>query len=474
MRFIAFFALMTFGFSVTAEKPNVLFIISDDLSAEALGVYGNAQCTTPNIDRLAREGVRFTRTYCQFPICGPSRAALMSGLYPEVVQVMRNSDSEKFESVMGNRPSMAEHFRLNGYYTARTSKIYHMRVPGDITAGVDGPDHVESWSEKHNFKAPEWMTKGEHEHLSNEKLRFEPETHYSLGFGSAFYVVKGESDGFEQPDVRATSKAIEIMSEHKDDPFFMAVGLVRPHVPLVAPTSYFDAHPHEQMQLPVKVAFDWDDLPKAGISRSSRSLGMQGDLVKQRKSLAAYYASVSFMDAQVGRLLDALDELELRDNTIVVFMSDHGYHLGEHDFWQKVSLHEESMRIPLIISVPGVAPATATTLSEQIDIYPTLAELAGLDIPEHVQGRSLVSALSDPDVSLREDVYGVTGRGKMLRTVDWAYIRYSNGEEELYDMINDPQQFTNAAPNSQNSDALELMRQRMDKREASVRNAKLP
>lgn len=309
------------------------------------------------------------------------------------------------------------------------------------------------------------MTKGEHEHLSNEKLRFEPDVHYSLGFGGAFYVVKGESDGAEQPDVRATSKAIEIMTDHRDEPFFMAVGLVRPHVPLVAPAEYFDAYPEEDMVLPEKVAGDWDDIPRHGISRSSRSLGMQDDLTKQRRSLAAYYASVSFMDAQVGRLLDALDDLELRDNTIVLFMSDHGYHLGEHDFWQKVSLHEESMRIPLIISAPGIAPAKATTLAEQIDIYPTLADLAGLQIPDHCQGISLVPALYDPTTNLRQDAYGVTRNGKMLRTTDWAYIRHKDQTEELYNMTNDPKQFTNQAQNPTHTDTLQLMRRRLNQRE---------
>lgn len=469
MRFVlTAITFLALGISAFADIPNVLFIISDDLSANALGSYGNTQCATPNIDRLAREGVRFTRAYCQFPICGPSRAALMSGLYPETVNVMRNQHAERFESVMGDRPSMTEHFRLNGYHTARTSKIYHMRVPGDITAGVDGPDHAESWSEKHNFKAPEWMTKGEHEHLSNEKLRFEPETHYSLGFGGAFYVVKGESDGSEQPDVRATTKAIEIMSDHQGDPFFMAVGLVRPHVPLVAPSTYFDSYPDAAMELPEKIAGDWDDIPKPGIPRNSASLGMMDDLTRQRKSLAAYYATVTFMDTQVGRLLDALDDLDLRKNTIVVFTSDHGYHLGEHDFWQKVSLHEESMQIPLVIAAPGFAPAESTTLAEQIDIYPTLSALAGLDIPEHVQGRSLVPALTNPDVSLREEVYGVTGKGKMVRSRDWAYIKYQSGEEELYDMQNDPKQFTNLANNLRNADSLELMRGRMAKREKLI------
>lgn len=467
------FCLLYTGIAVAqSDRPNVLFIISDDLSAEALGAYGNTQCRTPNIDRLAQEGVRFTRMYTQFPICGPSRACLMSGLYPQQINVLGNTAADNFEEVMGDRPSLAEHFRLNGYHTARTSKIYHMRVPGDITAGVDGPDHAESWSERHNFQAPEWMSEGEHAHYSNEKLRKDPEEHYNLGFGGAFYVVQGSTDGSEQPDIRATDKAIEIMTAHKGEPFFMAVGLVRPHVPFVAPAKYFEPYAWETIQLPEKIAGDQDDIPEPGLVKTSESMGMQDDLEKQKKSLAAYYACVSFMDAQVGRLLDALDDLQLRENTIVVFTSDHGYHLDEHDLWQKVNLHEEGMRIPFIIDAPGHEPAVAEALAEQIDIYPTLSALAGLDTPEHCAGRSLVPALHDPAAVVRDDAYGLTRAGQMLRTVTHTYIRYTDGEEELYDMQVDPRQYTNLAGDPANADALNLLRQRLEDRNAAIENAR--
>ncbi|MDB4679993.1 sulfatase-like hydrolase/transferase, partial [Planctomycetaceae bacterium] len=157
--------------SSAADRPNILFIISDDLSAEALSCYGNQQCQTPHIDSLAKQGMKFTRAYCQFPVCGPSRAALMSGMYPQAVGVTGNGSSENFTKRMGNRPSMTQLFKENGWYSARVSKIYHMRVPGDITKGVDGPDHAASWSERFNAHAPEWMSKGGHTHLTNEKLR---------------------------------------------------------------------------------------------------------------------------------------------------------------------------------------------------------------------------------------------------------------------------------------------------------------
>ena len=388
------FILLT-GLTANAA-PNVLFIISDDLSAESLSCYGNKQCQTPNIDRLAKRGIQFNRAYCQYPVCGPSRASLMSGMYPQAIGVTGNGSSSKFTQNLGSRPSMSQHFKNNGYYTARVSKIYHMRVPGDITAGVDGPDHAASWTERFNCKAPEWMSKGEHEHLTKEKLNKDPDKHYGLGFGTAFYVVKGSTDGAEQADMMAADKAVELLGKHKDKPFFLAVGLVRPHVPLVAPAGFYEPYPPKKMELPLKIKGDWDDIPKAGISKSSKSSGLDGHIDKQQRVLSAYYASVAFMDAQVGRILDALEKNGLAENTIVVFTADHGYHLGEHDFWQKLSLHEESTRIPMIFAGPGIKPSKTDSLAQQIDFYPTFAELAGLDIPKHIQGKSLAGVIKDP------------------------------------------------------------------------------
>jgi len=451
-------------FAVRAEgPPNVVFIISDDLTAEALSCYGNLQVQTPNIDRLAGEGLRFTRAYSQYPICGPSRAALMSGMYPQSIGVMTNPQAERFGENMGDQPSMAELFKQNGYYTARVSKIYHMRVPGDITAGVDGPDHAESWTERFNCPGPEWMSSGRHSHLTNEKLERNKNKHYGLGFGNAFYVVQGDTDGAEQPDVQAADKAVALLQDHAGGPFFLAVGMVRPHVPLVAPAAYFDAYPEDAMELAPRLQGDWDDIPRAGISKNSRASGISSN-ERKKHVLSAYYASVAFMDAQVGRILNALDDLGLRENTIVVFTSDHGYHLGEHDFWQKMSLHEESVRIPLVIAAPSVAPAETDSLAQQIDLYPTLAALAGLEVPAHCQGKSLVPVLSDPDATVHDDVYTCMGQHHLLTTSRWSYIRYGDGSEELYDLQKDPRQFFNLAGGKATAGVLEAMRSRLDAR----------
>lgn len=462
--FVSFFAC---DLAATA-KPNVVFIISDDLTAEALSCYGNPDCKTPAIDAIADRGLRFSRAYCQFPVCGPSRAALMSGMYPQAIGVTGNGSSGKFTDNLGSRPSMSQHFIANGYYAARVSKIYHMRVPGDITAGVDGPDHAASWTEKFNFKAPEWMTEGESFQLTNYKLNFARDKHYNLGFGGAFYVVKGSSDGHEQPDYRAASKAIEIMEKQKDGHFFLAVGLVRPHVPLVAPTEFYEPYPPEKMKLADSIENDRADIPKAGVSMNSKGAGLEKPAT-QREVLSAYYASVAFMDAQVGRIMAALDRLKLRERTIVVFTSDHGYHLGEHDFWQKMSLHEESARIPLIISVPGNSEPTVTaSLTEQIDLFPTLSDLAGLSIPEHCQGVSQAALFTDPTIKKRDAIYCMKGKAHLIRTEQFAFLSYQDGSVELYDMQKDPKQFTNLAEEESHATTVETMRGRLEAKLHSI------
>jgi len=450
-----------------ATPPNVVFIISDDLTAEALSCYGNVQSKTPNIDRLATQGMRFTRAYTQYPLCGPSRAALMSGMYPSTIGVMDNKLADGFTENLGARPSLSQHFLDNGYYTARVSKIYHMRIPGDITAGVDGPDHAASWTERFNCPAPEWNSSGAREHLSNEQLNLDPNERYAGGFGGAFYVVKGDTDGAEQPDVQAASKAIELMKAHRDGPFFLAVGLVRPHVPLVAPASYFDVYPVESMKLAPQILDDELDMPKGARYKTSEKSGLDSP-EKKRKVLSAYYASVTFMDAQVGRILDALDETGLRENTIVVFTSDHGYHLGEHELWQKMSLHEESARVPLVIAAPGKASGESHSLVQLIDLYPTLATLSGLSVPPHVQGKSLVPVLDNRTAEIHDVVYTCLKEDHLLTTMDWSYALYRDGGEELYDLRKDPRQFFNLAADPAYGAVLENLRAKLVAKRAEI------
>lgn len=438
-------ALLSLALAATAHGQNVLFVMADDLGAQALACYGNTDCDTPNLDRLAASGVRFTRAYSQFPVCGPSRAAVMSGMYPESLGVIGNGGSGKFTERLGARATLPQLFSQAGWRSVRVGKIYHMRVPGDITANVDGPDHAASWDERYNAPGLEWMTPGPFEHLSHEKLKRLPDKHYGLGFGTAFYAVRAEGDGSDQPDARAADKAIELLEGFGERPFFLAVGFVRPHVPLVAPAADFDRYDAEELKLAERVEDDQADIPPAGISLNSKRIGAAGDEAKQGRILQAYYASVTFLDTQVGRLLDALERLGLAEDTLVVFSSDHGYHLGEHDLWQKLSLHEESARIPLLMAGPGVPVGTRDALVEQIDLFPTLAAMAGHEVPPHCQGRDLAPVLADPGAAVREGAYCITGGGQLWRTERWAYLRYDKGGAELYDMHADPLQFTNQA-----------------------------
>ena len=370
---LAFLVLLFCGCSVTAkDKLNVLFIISDDLTSTALSCYGNTVCKTPNIDSLAERGTRFTRAYCQGTYCGPSRASFMSGYYPHATGALGYKSPRP---QIGNRVTWSQHFKNNGYYSARVSKIYHMGVPGGIESGGHGADDEASWTERFNSKGPEWRAPGDGETLQNNPDGKKP----AVG-GNTFVVVEADGDDLVHSDGKTAKKAVELIHQRKDkdEPFWLGVGFVRPHVPFVAPRSYYPPFkPYSKMVLPPKIPGDWDDIPKAGINYCTSS-NMKMDIRRQKKSVGGYYASVAYMDAQVGKVLTALDEAGLRDNTIVIFTSDHGFHLGEHDFWAKVSLLDESSQVPLIISVPGKAPSVCHSLTELLDLYPTISSLCGL------------------------------------------------------------------------------------------------
>ena len=423
----------------TDQKLNVLFIISDDLTSTALSCYGNKVCQTPSIDRLAARGTRFTGAYCQGTFCGPSRASFMSGYYPHATGVLGYISPRK---AIGDRATWSQHFKNSGYYTARVSKIFHMGVPGGIEEGSDGADDPASWTEKFNSQGPEWRAPGTGETLENNPDGKKP----AVG-GNTFVVVEADGDDLVHSDGRTAAKACELLAQHKDEPFFLAVGFVRPHVPFVAPRPYYAPFPFDQMTLPKKLEGDWDDIPKAGINYKT-SLNMKMDLRRQRKAVGGYYASVAYMDAQVGKVLDALENSGLNEKTIVIFTSDHGYHLGEHDFWAKVSLHEESALVPLIISVPGRKPAVCSSFVELLDLYPTVSSLCGLNVPARIQGKDISPLLDDPSHQVRDAAFCVNGRGFLLREEKWAYIQYGEDAKkgvELFNMENDPNQYTNLA-----------------------------
>ncbi|MEM1441052.1 MAG: sulfatase-like hydrolase/transferase, partial [Verrucomicrobiota bacterium] len=277
----------------TSGDYNVLFIISDDLTYTALSCYGNEVCLTPNIDKLAAKGVRFTRAYCQGTYCGPSRASFMSGYYPHATGALGYNNPRP---QIGDRAMWSQHFKNHGYYAARVSKIFHMGVPGGVEYGKDqdhynGADDELSWTERFNSPGPEWKAEGDGETLENNPDGKKP----AVG-GNTFVVVEADGDDLVHSDGKTAKKAAELIHEHKDKRFWLGVGFVRPHVPFVAPRPYYEPFkPYEKMVLPPKIPGDWDDIPKAGINYKT-SENMKMDIRRQKKAVGAYYASVAYVD----------------------------------------------------------------------------------------------------------------------------------------------------------------------------------
>ena len=473
--------LLALGHSgaLSSEPLNVLFLISDDLTYTALSCYGNEVCRTPNIDKLAAEGTRFTEAYCQGTYCGPSRASIMSGYYPHATGVLGYKSPRP---QIGERSTWSQHFRNHGYHAARVSKIFHMGVPGGIESGGDGADDPLSWDEKYNSKGPEWRAPGD-----GETLQKNPDGQRPVVGGNTFVVLEADGDDLVHSDGKTAAKAVELIGKYAtmEKPFWLGVGFVRPHVPFVAPRKYYDAFkPYSKMALPEKFPGDWDDIPKAGINYCT-SENMQMDLRKQKKAVGGYYASVAYLDAQVGKVMDALEKSGMRRRTIVIFTSDHGFHLGEHDFWAKVSLRDESAKVPLIISVPGKKPAVCHSFVELLDLYPTLSSLCGLPEQSRLQGKDLSKTFDDPNHRVREEAFSVAPMrtGFLLRNREWAFIQYGEklpnrligGFEhgrngiELFDMTKDPRQFHNLADSEAHRDTVETFRRKLKEKLASVR-----
>lgn len=460
-------SLLLLPFEVRADEPklNVLFIISDDLTSRALSCYGNTVCKTPNIDRIAARGTRFTRAYCQGTYCGPSRASLMSGYYPHATGVQGYNSPR---AAIGDRATWSQHFKNNGYYTARVSKIFHMGVPGGIEEGSNGADDELSWTERFNSQGPEWKAPG-----VGETLEKNPDGKKPVMGGNTFVVVAAEGDDDVHSDGKTATKAVQLIKEHQNEPFFLAIGFVRPHVPFVSPKPYHTAFNPDSMVLPEKRPGDWDDIPKPGINYKT-SVNMQMDLDKQKKAIAGYYAAVTYMDAQVGKVLDALEAAKLTEKTIIIFTSDHGFHLGEHDFWAKVSLLDESSQVPLIIAVPGKQPAVSDSLVELLDLYPSTARLCGLEVPMRLQGKDISPILDSPLHQVRDTAFSTAGttKGILLRDERWAFIQYgedARGGIELYDTVNDPQQFSNLANLPSYADTVSKFKLKLAEKLAAVR-----
>ncbi len=441
-----------------AGRPNVLLLMSDDLN-NMLGCYGDPLAKTPNLDRLAARGVRFEHAYCQFPLCGPSRNSLLTGLYPNSSGILRNA--QIFRQTIPSQVSLPQAFRLQGYFAARIGKLYHYNVPNSI--GTNGHDDPGSWELELN---PAGV----------DRLEEEPHiftlTPGQFG-GTLSWNASPKSDQYHTDGLLAADAewVLERCAKQRQRPFFLAVGFYRPHTPYVAPKEpYFGYYPESQMRVVQGVAEDQADLPPAAIGSYKREQDKLTDDLR-RQCLQAYYASISFMDAQVGRVLEALDRLGLADNTIIVFTSDHGYHTGEHGLWQKMSLFEESARVPLLIVAPGAAQqgTVADAPVGLIDVYPTLTELCRVSAPANLQGQSLVPMLKDASATGRGWTLSQVTRGGgtkarspgffgyTLRMPHWRYTEWDEGHQgrELYDHRSDPRELTNLAADPAHAQTVE-------------------
>ncbi len=440
--FVLFFVLCL---SAQAKVKNVLLIVSDDLKADAMGCYGSKIAHTPHLDQLAKEGTLFRNAYCQGTVCKPSRASFMRG-----------------RRQGGKGITWGEHFINNGFSSTRVGKIFHMRVPGDIIPGTNGEDVAACWSARYNMPGKEAHTPGNYACLNLNKFTTKLEGRQSTKMPYRMFVtVDYVGDGSDQPDWKAATKSIELLKELKKDdkPFFLATGFVRPHYPNVAPEQYFARYPYKKMPLPYVQPDDWDDMPKSAISRSnSKYYGIDKYPDNQRKMWAGYLATVTFMDEQVGRILKTLQELGLDQETAVFFTSDHGYLLGEHHFWQKGNLREEVTRVPLIMRVPTNQPGVSSSVVELVDLFPTACEATGLSIPQGVEGKSLLPILENPEATVKEAAFSFVGKGISMRTSKWAYMKYGDGSEELYDMKKDPKQFVNLAKSPEHAETLRSLR----------------
>lgn len=439
-----------------ASRPNVLFLICDDLNCD-LSCYGHPQVQSPNIDRLAARGVRFDRAYCQYPLCGPSRASFMAGMYPDQTLIRRNAIY--IREHIPNVTTLSQMFRGAGYQATRIGKIYHYNVPLHI--GTSGHDDPYSWDFTFNPRGRD---------------RWKEERIFSLvpgQYGGTLSWLADDGTDDEQTDGIAAALAVEQIRKHaaEETPFYLAVGLYRPHTPFVAPKKYFDMYPLESIRVPTVPDGYLETIPQPAaqsIRRKKDQIDLADDLARQ--AIQAYYASITFADAQLGKILDALEQTGLHRNTIVLFTSDHGYHMGEHGHWQKTTLFENAARVPLIIAGPGVTAAGQASESpaEMVDFYPTLAALCGLQPPASVSGVSLVPALQDASATPRTSALTQYAGGYSIRTARYRYTEWGDdGSQgnELYDHASDPGEMTNLAGRRESQAAVvelsKLLRQRI-------------
>ncbi|MFW6257039.1 MAG: sulfatase [Bacillota bacterium] len=433
------------------DKMNVLFIVVDDLRTQ-LGCYGHEEVISPNIDQLAQSGVLFERAYCQQAICAPSRASVLSGYRPDSTKIygLDTPVREALPEVL----TLPEQFKKNGYETVSVGKVYH-----------HNSDDLQGWSKKPIWSSGDWRGRG---YLTDEALE-QAKNNEDCDLGPAFEAVDVPDDAYpDGKDALAAMGELERLKE-QDKPFFLAMGFHKPHLPFNAPQKYWDLYQRDEIQL-ADNPFEPENATRYSITnfmelRRYFGMPMEGPVPDDlaRKLIHGYNACVSYVDAQLGKLLDHLESLDLKDNTLIVLWGDHGWKLGEHACWCKHTNFENDTCAPLIFRVPGMEKNRKTpSLAEFVDIYPTLCELCGLEIPEHLEGDSLVPILKNTESQVKEAAFSQYPRGKVMgytvRTDRYRYVQWQNREtkeveaRELYHHKNDPQENVNVAEQNEYQD----------------------
>jgi iduronate 2-sulfatase len=452
---VILFALSSSLFAADAAKPNVLFIIVDDLTT-TLSCYGRPEVRTPNMDALAASGVKFEHAYCQFALCSPTRASFLTGCYPETTKVFALNKS--FRVALPSVVTMPELFQKAGYATGSIGKVFHGGGPItklDVQIGAALNMDSEAFKEAKAANDP------------SDKTR--PKTK-GEGFNRTYAASSRPPTDFT--DHKIASDAITTLDQFKDRPFFLAVGFIRPHSPYVAPKSFFDGIDKTKLTLPPFYREGGEDMklmPKAALRPNNNCFQYADATVDEaRDAMQAYLAATSFVDTQVGRVLAKLKELHLDDNTIVVLTGDHGYQLGDHGLWAKQTLFEGATHVPLIVVAPGVKPGVCAGLVEQVDIYPTVAALAGLEAPATVQGRSMKALLDDPSAKGKQVVFSTMVApkniiGHSVRTDRFRYIEWDEGRGgvQLYDYETDPEELHNLADKPMQAERIARMKSRL-------------
>ncbi len=448
--------------SAAETRPNVLMIIVDDLNT-ALGSYGHPTAVTPHMDALAARGVRFERAYVQYPLCNPSRASFLSGTRPGTTRVYTGGTPPR--EAVGAIRMLPEHFADHGYRTARIGKVSHDRfndsVSWDISENTPVNPYDMPGTDRSQVRDNTWVDGAEDGLTRDQMLR-------RLGRRAGLPLVWRATDqtDAQTPDGGTARRVADLLTAHGEsgtgEPFFIAAGFHKPHLPWVAPRTYFDQHPLDTVGLPVTVENDRADMPRAAYRLVPDYLAHTPEQVRQAR--AAYHATVSLVDTQVGLVLNALETSGLADNTIVVFFSDHGFLLGEHGgLWSKHMLFEEATRVPLIVALPdGPHGAVSDAFVELVDLYPTLLDLAGLPAPAHLEGTSFAGQIADPDApgetAAFSEIVNGSIHGRSVRSGPYRYTEWHGAgtvDRELYDLAADPGEHHNLAEDPSYGDVVQ-------------------